>query len=456
MKRMLAILLVLVLAVSLFTIPALAAENSAAAAPEMQPISPWAYDALADVYALGLWSDDYYYCILDPVTDAQLAHICAAVAAKLALLNVAPYEGETASLVIDSTRGGVKNALYQEVAAYAMPYVYKGVDGMFSELGIARGDGSTSDIDSRVCSLQEALVLANRLVLALYDHYNAGSLGFLWKATSGGNTLYLLGTIHVDRGNVYPFHKQLRDVITQADAAIFELDLNDAAGMNTLALLQMYSDGSTLADHIDAALYAEVAAALAPLGLTEDMVAMYKPWALANTFQALAMMDDSTGESFMAVDSYVNAKAANVGINIGGVETYEFQGNIFDSLSADYQEDYLTASLSLYLGEDTETAVVSEDMAYIDSWMDAWKTRDVAAFTGSYDKDAYLSGDDELSYKLFAERDLNMTAAAAELLCTDGENTFILVVGAGHMVGNTGIVQGLLDLGYTVELVPKQ
>ncbi|MFR4562872.1 MAG: TraB/GumN family protein [Flavonifractor plautii] len=35
-----------------------------------------------------------------------------------------------------------------------------------------------------------------------------------------------------------------------------------------------------------------------------------------------------------------------------------------------------------------------------------------------------------------------------------GSHTGLLVVGAGHMVGDTGVVQGLRDLGYTVELVP--
>ena len=41
--------------------------------------------------------------------------------------------------------------------------------------------------------------MANRLILALYDANDAGSKGLLWKATNGRNTLYLLGTIHLDR-----------------------------------------------------------------------------------------------------------------------------------------------------------------------------------------------------------------------------------------------------------------
>ena len=44
-------------------------------------------------------------------------------------------------------------------------------------------------------------------------------------------------------------------------------------------------------------------------------------------------------------------------------------------------------------------------------------------------------------------------AAAAAYLETEGENTFFMAVGAGHMVDPGGIVSGLRDLGYTVELV---
>ena len=55
--------------------------------------------------------------------------------------------------------------------------------------------------------------MAERLILALYDANDAGSRGLLWKAVNGDNTLYLLGTIHMDRSNVYPLHKSVRDAL---------------------------------------------------------------------------------------------------------------------------------------------------------------------------------------------------------------------------------------------------
>ena len=61
---------------------------------------------------------------------------------------------------------------------------------------------------------------------------------------------------------------------------------------------------------------------------------------------------------------------------------------------------------------------------------------------------------DELNQKLFTGRDPGMIQYAADYLSQPGSHTGLLVVGAGHMVGDTGVVQGLRDLGYTVELVP--
>ena len=178
----------------------------------------------------------------------------------------------------------------------------------------------------------------------------------------------------------------------------------------------------------------------------------------------------------MAVDLYVNAKAANAGIPIDAVETYAFQGGIFDNLSPEYQETYLASGL--LMAEDVNTvdqetrdalvAVLGEEalepatqeaiqaqVDQISAMMETWKNRDVAGFEKIYNKEAILESDDELNSKLFTDRDPGMIQYAADYLSQEGSHTGLMVVGAGHMVGDTGIVQGLIDQGYTVEVVPN-
>ncbi len=455
MKKILSLLLTF----GLLTVPVLATEESQA-----EPLPAWAWGEMADAYALGLVGDEIYTDHSKPVTQEQLDKMTQVAADKLVLLEV-EQRSNAGSFVIDTTRGGVLNALYME----ALPYAFAGVDAgpveFLSSLGVVHGDGASLALD-RSCTLLEAACFANRMILALYDQQNAGSLGLLWKAEGNGNTLYLLGSIHTDRDNLYPFHKQLRDIITSAELAAFELDFNSQEGIDEFTAMQVYSDGTTLKDHVDPELYQEVVEALAPLDMPEEQVASYKPWALANTFTALSMLDETSSDNAMALDLYVSAKASNLGIPVEGIETYAFQGKIFDDLSDEYQENYLAMTLSMYLGMDAAEGLSEEEKAAYEAalkeqdeavgrWMEQWKTRDTEAFANDYPKDVIQSNTtDELNSKLFEGRDPNMIAWADRYLKQEGAHTGLMTVGAGHMIGKTGVVQGLKDLGYTVEVVP--
>ncbi len=472
MKRLLTILLALGL---LGSTPVMAAESSALGAEENDvvvttgtaqaaPIPAWAYKELADGYAMGLFGDEIYTEHNKTVTQKQLDKLTEVVADKLAVLGV-EQRSNAGSFVLDTTRGGVLNALYMEVLPYAFPGIDAGPVEFMRSMKVVRGDGTGLALD-RPCTLMEAAAFAGRLILNLYDQQNAGSLGLLWKAEGNGNTLYLLGSIHTDRSNLYPFHKQLRDIITGSELAAFELDFNSQEGIDEFTAMQVYSDGATLKDHIDPELYQEVVEALAPLGMPEEQVAQFKPWALANSFTALSMLDETSSDNAMAIDLYINSKASNAGIPIEGVETYAFQGSIFDNLSDEYQENYLAMTLSMYLGMDAaeglseeekaeyEAALKEQDEA-VDRWMEQWKTRDTEGFAKDYPKDDIQANTtDELNAKLFEGRDPNMIAWADRYLKQDGSHTGLMTVGAGHMIGKTGVVQGLKDLGYTVEVVP--
>ncbi len=456
MKKMLSAILSLALVLCL-GMPALAAEPEAAQEP-----APWTYEYLADTYALGLMDDGYGKYIQSPITQDQLTAMTDIVSDKLALLGLPQRGADDDALVIDTTRGGVMNALYQVCADYQMEGIDEGVIPFLRELGVVKGINEAGDLDlEQPCTYQEAMVMSVRLVLAVYDRADAGSQGLLWKVTNGENTLYLLGTVHVDRSNVYPFHKSLRAALASAQTVIFELDFNDQEGLAEFAAMQTYSDGTTLKDHISPELYASTVQVFADLGMSEEAVAAYKPWALANSLMSLATQDETTTGAPMAIDLYLNSAAVNAGKQIDAVETYAFQCSIFDTLSPEYQEAYLAGYVNLALIDDTlemteeQKKELQEAMEYqekqMDAMMETWKAGDAAAFEESFDKAAVLESTDELNSRLFTDRDPNMIEYAAKLLEREGENTFFLAVGAGHMVDPGGIVGGLRALGYTVE-----
>lgn len=457
-KRFLSAFLALVLILCLST-PAMAAE-----APAQQP-SPWSYEYIADAYALGLVDDNMGQYILSPITQEQLDAMTGTAAAKLALLELPQRTASDEPLMMDLTRGGVMNALYQICADYELDGIEDGPAAFFTRLGVVHGVNEAGDLDlERACTFQEALVMTLRLVLAVYDQADAGSHGLLWKATNGNNTLYLLGTAHMDRGNIYPFHRSLREALASAQEVIFEVDFNDQEGMAQFAALQTYSDGTTLKDHISAELYEQTVELFSSVaGLPEETVASFKPWALAATLTNLMTQDESTGDAPLAIDLYLNTAAVYQGKTIGAVETYALQGGIFDTLSPEYQEAYLASYVAMFLTASGEAPKLSEEERQevqaalelqnqmLDAIIAAWKAGDAEAFEEVYNKAAIVESTDEMSSRLFTDRDPNMIRYAAQLLEREGENIFFLAVGAGHMVDPGGIVSGLRKLGYVVE-----
>ncbi len=342
MKKLLSLLLVFCLCLT----PVLAAEDTPAlpeATAEPQLPSAWTAPYLTDARALKLVGDDYTGYITAPITAEQLVEMTEQVYAKLALLN----GDETATPVFEptgNTRGHVIYAL--GLALQASGFDAADCVTAMQKLGVLRGDGVSLALE-RTCTYEEAMVMATRLVLAAYDSKNAGSKGLLWKATNGENTVYLLGTAHMDRGNLYPFHQTLRNAIASADTVVLELDFQDQAGMAEFVAMQTYGEGDGLKNHIPAELYARTVNAFDALGLTEEQTNTYKPWTLANTVTSLMASDETTGDAPLAIDLYINAAAVNAGKTVTGAETYALQGGIFDTLSEDYQTAYLNSAVTI-------------------------------------------------------------------------------------------------------------
>jgi uncharacterized protein YbaP (TraB family) len=424
-----------------------------------QPDS-WALSELLDAEALNLLPDNFDKNLHETITSEQSNYIVYQIDKKLVSLG---YESNTPfqNITCDGTRGNFIKLLYEELLRFDLPEPFTSSNSSAVEYMVQNqilvGDGNGNLALERNCTLQEALMIAQRFLTDFCRRTRNASEGLLWKATNGDNVLYLLGTIHVDRGNIYPYSKGLSDVITQVDAAYFEVDLLDEEGLLEFSKLQRYSDGTTLKDHISPELYEIVVAVLGDLGLTEAQAASYKPWALASTFSNLALekTDRETAGSSVAIDLYVYQKALVSGAIIGEVEGYVFQGELLDSLSQEYQEAYLAGNLFSYLygleNEEPSAAVSS-----VDEMLKMWSKRDAVAFEAYSAKEDQLASGDELSILLFEKRDQNMIAFADNLLCQEGEKMQILVVGAGHMVGESGIVNGLKKLGYEVELVPSE
>ena len=164
---------------------------------------------------------------------------------------------------------------------------------------------------------------------------------------------------------------------------------------------------------------------------------------------------------------YRNRSFAEAGVDVGTTELAvqdllfdpQTSGGLLMAVDVNTVDQETRDALVAVLGEEAlEPATQEAIQAQVDqisAMMETWKNRDVAGFEKIYNKEAILESDDELNSKLFIDRDPGMIRYAADYLSQEGSHTGLMVVGAGHMVGGTGIVQGLIDQGYTVEVVPN-
>src|SRR5690606_28542614 len=94
---------------------------------------------------------------------------------------------------------------------------------------------------------------------------------------------------------------------------------------------------------------------------------------------------------------------------------------------------------------------------YLDEWLIQWQQGDHDSFRMSFVESMEEEDEEsrEMTMMLLGERDKNMTAKIVELLEEEGQNTYFLVVGAGHFTIEDSIIDRLMDAGYNIEYIAQ-
>jgi uncharacterized protein YbaP (TraB family) len=294
----------------------------------------------------------------------------------------------------------------------------------------------------RTWSLLVILVLLwSHLALAVNSTHEVPvveSAQILWKVQSPQNTIYLAGSIHVLQKDHYPLHHEFDDAFNASSRLIFEVDLDGLssplAQMNMLRK-GLYLNGETLPTVLSPESYATAKAGLAGLGQQIEDFHRLRPWMVATAVMALELQKLGF-ESAYGVDRHFFEKAKAAGKDIQGLETVEFQLNLFDQLSPSIQEQFLLQTLEDLKNLGTQVS----DM------VEAWKQGNVKKLEtllvgmGEYP---------ELNQALVINRNRDWLPHVEQAL-QEKEPVFI-VVGALHLLGKEGLVEALKEKGYRVQ-----
>lgn len=269
------------------------------------------------------------------------------------------------------------------------------------------------------------------------------SRGFLWKVEQNGNTVYLLGSIHVANEAMYPLRAEIEDAFSQADHLTVEVDITkggDPEIQQFVEKIATYQDGTILPDHISKETYELLGKVLTEMELPANALDQVKVWNVSNTLSYLKMAN-AEFDAGLGIDLYFMTRAHESGLPILELETYQSQLEMFDGFSKELQERLLLETLQSFSGE-------SEEASGVDMLTQMWVTGDEKLLTAMTEDVAQVP---EYYKALIEDRNIAMADKIQGYLNSKEQKTYFVVAGALHMVGKHGIVTLLQEQGLTVE-----
>lgn len=271
-----------------------------------------------------------------------------------------------------------------------------------------------------------------------------GSLGVFYEVSEGDNTVYLFGSVHIGNEEMYPVHPKVEEAYSKASVLGVEVDINNINQMElaqAMTSIAIYQDGTSLKDHLSTEVYEEVVSIGASVGLEEFMIAMYKP-AFVSDLITNYYAEQNGYSAELGIDQYFLDRAAEDEKVVEALESLQSQLEIMTILEEETQIKMLEDMLANKDNYSQE----------LDLLVNAWVAGDEQTFESMRAAEEYDS-EDYLRYKkaLSDDRDQEMANKIEGFLQSKEHNTYFVVVGTLHLVGENSIVDVLRKKGYEVK-----
>lgn len=334
--------------------------------------------------------------------------------------------------------------------------------------GIIRGKSETMLYPQANTTKEETLIIAKRIYEKMNDSYEKSAKGLFYRVSDGEEEVYVLGSIHLGTEGAYPMTKEIRDIFKSSDNIAVEVNILEESKLSEEIMAKaVYPEGESLKDEISPELYEEIKTLLDQHKVISiEDIERYRPWyinmvlPLLAGFEDLEWEEDTDHEDMTpdeieelenlpyqytpGIDKYFLEKSEQRGMEIKELEGSEYQINMLSDMTKETQEELLKITVSqLVSGE--------SDQATLDTMIDYWRTGDYDAFEDIIESSMEVMPE-EYNDALWHIRNREMSDVIEGYL-EDSEESHFVVVGAGHLVGETSIVKDLQSRGYKVEMI---
>lgn len=262
----------------------------------------------------------------------------------------------------------------------------------------------------------------------------------LYTVRDADSTMYLYGTVHIRPRGADWGSDDVRAALTASQEIWTEIEISPSADAQAQTLAQQLGAapaGRPLSSWLTAEENASLNALTTRLGIPAGALEAYQPWIAALTLTLVPMMQagyDPTSGVDRAVDAYGDAN----GKTMRSFETIEQQLGFLSGLSPELQRQMLRETI----------AQASEATTMMTRMTEAWERGDEAALAALV-VDETRTTYPELYETLFVQRNNAWMQTIVQEL--NGAGVDFVAVGAGHLLGEHGLVAQLRARGYTVE-----
>lgn len=257
----------------------------------------------------------------------------------------------------------------------------------------------------------------------------AGERLLFWHVSTVRAEVWLLGSMHLARPDIYPLREEITQAFAAADALVVEVDIG---GGNQVAIQELvlergtYSGDETIRDHLSATTWKALEERLEESGLPPALMERMKPGLVVTTLTTVEMMKLGLNPE-LGIDRHFLDRA-RAQKDILELETLEQQLDLL----LNFPNADLLVRQTLFEMESLEETM--------EQLVDYWKRGDAEALRK-------LVLDDELSLhpefrplkeRMFDDRNRAMTDRIVSMQQRGGR--YFVVVGAGHLLGDQGII----------------
>jgi len=261
---------------------------------------------------------------------------------------------------------------------------------------------------------------------------------FIWQVDYNGNTLYLLGSIHIAPADFYPLPNVIEQAYLNTQNIAVEFDISSANPMELMGAF-VYDDGTKLKDKLSEQNYNQIMEILSASGMPDMMTQSLRPFYAVMLAQQVAFVEMGFSAD-NGIDMHFINKAKKDNKKVYELESLESQ---IKTLSAfdDAADEFMTKSL----------AELEQGEEQLDEMFDAWKAGDAKRLDKFVTES--MKGYPELekaNATLLDDRNVAMTKKIEQWL--NDSQSLLVIVGSAHLVGDNGIVKLLAKSNkYTIK-----